>query len=393
MKKIIILIIGSLFVLSSCGISSRYSSSGGGQMFSDGIYSSAPSFRDRGQEAASKSELQALAEQTKASQIYLFGDHKDTVVIPDNMAATIRYDKNIGTSIMVAEFDPYDFTAGWYVDRYRWNSYMNLGMWNSIYYSGWYDPWYYSSIHNPWYYSGWYDPWYYGGWHDPWYYGYGYRGWYDPFYGYMHPRYCGWYGGWDPHYHHHHHHHPVTPPISGSYFGRDVYRGSRLETSGSRVIAGKPSASSPSSGSVTRRVSTTSRSSFGTSRTASVREVTGRRTTASSRPASSSASSGRATVSGQSSSSTTTAYRRPSGTAPRTSGSSTSSYSRSTGSYESNSYYNRSSSSSSNSSSYSRSSSSPSRSSYSSGSSGGGYSRSSSGGGGGYSRSSSGGHR
>ena len=362
MKKIIILLIGSLFVLSSCGISSRYSSSGGGQMFSDGIYSSAPSFRDRGQEAASKSELQALAEQTKASQIYLFGDHKDTVVIPDNMAATIRYDKNIGTSIMVAEFDPYDFTAGWYVDRYRWNSYMNLGMWNSIYYSGWYDPWYY------------------GGWHDPWYYGYGYRGWYDPFYGYMHPRYCGWYGGWDPHYHHHHHHHhhhPVTPPISGSYFGRDVYRGSRLETSGSRVIAGKPSASSPSSGSVTRRVSTTSRSSFGTSRTASVREVTGR-----------------ATVSGQSSSRTTTAYRRPSGTAPRTSGSSTSSYSRSTGSYESNSYYNRSSSSSSNSSSYSRSSSSPSRSSYSSGSSGGGYSRSSSGGGGGsYSRSSSGGHR
>ena len=175
-------------------------------MFSDGIYSSAPSFRDRGQEAASKSDLQALAEQTKASQIYLFGDHKDTVVIPDNMAATIRYDKNIGTSIMVAEFDPYDFTAGWYVDRYRWNSYMNLGMWNSIYYSGWYDPWYYSSIHNPWYYSGWYDPWYYGGWHDPWYYGYGYRGWYDPFYGYMHPRYCGWYGGWDPHYHHHHHH-------------------------------------------------------------------------------------------------------------------------------------------------------------------------------------------
>ena len=356
MKKIIILLIGSLFVLSSCGISSRYSSSGGGQMFSDGIYSSAPSFRARGQEAASKSELQALAEQTKASQIYLFGDHKDTVVIPDNMAATIRYDKNIGTSIMVAEFDPYDFTAGWYVDRYRWNSYMNLGMWNSIYYSRWHDPWYYSSIHNPWYYSGWYDPWYYGGWYDPWYYGYGYRGWYDPFYGYMHPRYCGWYGGWDPHYHHHHHHHPVTPPISGSYFGRDVYRGSRLETSGSRVIAGKPSASSPSSGSVTRRVSTTSRSSFGTSRTGSTREVSGR---------------------------STAAYRRPAGTTSRASGSSSSSYS-------------RSSSSSSNSSSYSRSSSSPSRSSYSSGSGGGGggYSRSSSGGGGGsYSRSSSGGRR
>jgi hypothetical protein len=383
MKKIFIFLSGALFILSSCGISSRYSSSDSGQKFSDGIYSSAPSRKDKQQEQISKTELQALAEQTKASQVYLFGDHKDTVMIPENMAATIRYDKQLGTSVTVAEFDPYDFTYGWYTDRYRWNSYWNLGMWNSVYYRGWHDPWYYGSYYGPWHYTGWYDPWYYGGWYDPWYYGYGYRGWYDPFYGYMHPYYCGWYGGWDPYYYPHHHHHHVVLPSPGTHQGREVYRGSRLETSGSRVIASNRPSSNPVSGSVSRRVSTTSRSSFGTSRTSATREALGRRTTSSGRPSAASQPSGRTNVSGQSSTRSTATYRRPSGTAPRVSGNSGSSYSRSTSSSGSNSSYSRSSSSSNNSSSYTRSYSSPSRSSYSSGSSGssGGYSRSSSGGG------------
>ena len=385
MKKIITLLSGALAIFTSCGISASYTSSDGGQRFADGIYSSSPTRKDKLAEQDSKAGLQELAEQTKASQIYLFGDRKDTVMIPENMAATIRYDRQLGTSVTVAEFDPYDFTYGWYTDRYRWNSYWNLGMWNSVYYRGWYDPWHYGSIHspwyyggfhNPWYYAGYYDPWYYGGWYDPWYYGYGWHGWYDPFYGYMHPHYCGWYGGWDPYYHHHHHHHHhISYPSSGTVQHREVYRGSRLETSGNRVLAGG-SSSKPSSGAVTRRVSTTSRSSFGTSRTASTREATGRRPAASS----------------QTSSRPAATYRRPAGTAPRVSGSSAP-YSRSSSTSGGTSTYSRSSSSSSSSSSYSRSYSTPSRSSYSSGSSGGGYSRSSSGGGGGYSRSSSGGRR
>ncbi len=386
MKKIIILLSGALIILTSCGISASYTSSGGGQKFTDGIYTYSPSRKDKKAEQDSKAELQALAEQTKASQIYLFGDRKDTVMIPENMAATIRYDKNLGTSVTVMGFDPYDFTTGWYADRYRWNNaYWHFGGYYNRYYSGWYDPWYYGSLyspwyygsfHSPWYYGGYYDPWYYGGWYDPWYYGFGYRGWYDPFYGYMHPHYCGWYGGWDP-YHHHHHH--VSYPSSGAIQHREVYRGSRLETSGNRVLAGG-SSSRPSSGNVTRRVSTTSRNSFGTSRTSSVREATGRR------PA----------VSSQSSSRSAATYRRPAGTSSRVSGSSSAPYSRSSSTTGSSSTYSRNSSSSNNSSTYSRSYSSPGRSSYSSGSSGGGggYSRSSSsGGGGGYSRSSSGGRR
>ena len=392
MKKIYMLLTGMLFILTSCGISSKYASSAEGQRFADGIYSSTPLQKDKAAEQASKAELQELAEQTKSSQIYLFGDQKDTVVIPENMAATIRYDKLSGTSVTVAEFDPYDFTSGWYADRYRWNS--------SWYYGGIHSPWYYGGYHNPWYYggayhAGWYDPWYYGGpyyggWYDPWYYGSAYYGWYDPwyyggpyyggwydpwYYGHLHPRYCGWYGAWEPHFHHHH----VGHPAGGSHQSREVYRGSRLATTGSsRILAGS---SSPSSkGSAVRSVSTTNRNSFGTSRSTSSRTVSGRSTASTSRPATASATSGRSSAT----------YRRPAGTAPRTSGR-TSTYD-SQSSSGNNSYYSRSSSSSS-SSSQSRSYSSPSRSSYSSGSSGGGYSRSSSGGGGGYSRSSSGGRR
>ena len=123
MKKIITLLSGALAIFTSCGISASYTSSDGGQRFADGIYSSSPTRKDKLAEQDSKAGLQELAEQTKASQIYLFGDRKDTVMIPENMAATIRYDRQLGTSVTVAEFDPYDFTYGWYTDRYRWNSY------------------------------------------------------------------------------------------------------------------------------------------------------------------------------------------------------------------------------------------------------------------------------
>ena len=375
MKYVFILLCGALFTLTSCGISSRYSSSGNEQMFSDAIYSSSPTRRDKNAEETSKEEVKKLTQKTQSSQIYLYGDIKDTVVIPENMAAHIKYDKLSGTSITVAEFDPYDYRSFWYADVYRWNDpYWYYGSRYSWHHHRWHNPWYYGSIHSPWYHGSWYDPWYYGGFYgsyyggfyDPWYYGgfydpwyYGYAGWYDPFYPYMRPHCYGWYGGWGPSYHHHHHH--VSHPSGGHLKGREVYRGSNLETSGKRAIAGTP-ASAPSSGKNTNRVATTSRRSFGTSTTNSTRQVQGR---------------------------SATSYRRPTGTtSSRSTGSSTTpAYTRSSSSNASSSY-NRSSSS------HGGSYTSPSRSSYSSGSSsGGGYTRSSSSSGSGYSRSSSGGRR
>ena len=108
MKKIITLLAGALFIFSSCGTTARYSSADSGQRFADEIYSSTPSYKDKNATEASKAGLQELAEKTRSSQIYLFGDKKDSVMIPENMAATIRSDENLGNSVTVAEFEPYD---------------------------------------------------------------------------------------------------------------------------------------------------------------------------------------------------------------------------------------------------------------------------------------------
>ena len=135
MKKIIILLAGALFILSSCGISSRYSSSDNTQRFSDGIYSSTPSLKDKNAEQESKAELQKLTQKTQASQIYIYGNQIDTLVIPENMMANIRYDNVAGTSIMVTDYDPY------------------------LYYGGYYDPWYYGGYYRG-YYGGYYSSYY-----------------------------------------------------------------------------------------------------------------------------------------------------------------------------------------------------------------------------------------
>ena len=215
MKKSSVLLIAAAVLLSSCGTAAQMASSDSGQRFADGIYSSAPSIRSRAEKVEDKAETQALVEKTKASQIYLFGDRKDTVMIPDNMAATIKYDREIGSTVVSVYENPYD----WRNNIDPWYYYSPYSVGSSWYWSRHYNPWYYTGAwgYPYWRYSSWYfDPWYYGGFYDPWYYGFGYAGywgWYDPWY-YMHPHYAGWYGGWyDPYWgHHHHHHHPGHKP-------------------------------------------------------------------------------------------------------------------------------------------------------------------------------------
>jgi hypothetical protein len=383
MKNIIILLIGTFaLTLTSCGTFAAYSE-GNTQKFDDGIYASAPSLKNRSETTADKQEIDALIQQTKESPVYLFGDKKDSIIIPENMAATVRFDKDLGTSVTIASFDPYGIHPDYWNSPWYYNYYSSPWSYRGYYdpwdygYSSWryrYDPWYYR--YDPWYYR--HDPWYYGGWYsgfyDPWYYSY--AGYYDPFHHYMHPYYCGWYGAWDPYYGAIHH----RPPYGGCHHhiggssgsSKGVYRGSRQETvsTSNKVVAGNR-VSSGAPASTTRKTATTSRSSFGTSRTASTRAVVGRSTTTS-----------------RSSSGSTTTYRKPAGTtrkAPGVDSSSdnkTSSYSRTP-----------SRSSSGSTPSYNRGSS------YSGGSSSGSYNRSSSGGsyhGGGHSgvsRSSSGSRR
>ena len=256
MKKSTVLLIAAAVMLSSCGTAAQMASSDSGQRFADGIYSNAPSIRTKAEKMEDKAETEALVEKTKASEIYLFGDKKDTVLIPDNMAATIKYDRENRSTVVSVYENPYDWRNGimdpwdfytpysigstWYWSRH-WNPWYYNGAWA---YSTWrYRSWYY----DPWYYSSWYyDPWYYGGWYDPWYYG-GFWG-ISPWYGWY-PHYAGWYGGWyDPYWGHHlrpgyipgHNHGGPSHHPDKDHKPR-VYKGTRHSTGSDRVFAGTSS--------------------------------------------------------------------------------------------------------------------------------------------------------
>jgi hypothetical protein len=177
MKKNSLLMIAVALILSSCGIASQYASSSGEARFQDGIYNSSPSFRSKAEKSESRSQTDALIEETKASRIYLFGEKKDTVMIPQNMSASIRYDKSIASTVVTVGENPYS----WQYNVDPWYYYTPYSIGSSWYWSRHYDPWYWNRwSYSPWsYYGGWYDPYYYGGWYDPWYYGY--AGWYGLF--------------------------------------------------------------------------------------------------------------------------------------------------------------------------------------------------------------------
>ena len=183
-------------ILCSCGTLNQVGSSDGSQRFQDGIYGKAPSLKSKAEKETQTAQAEALAEKTKGSTIYLFGDKKDSVYIPKQMAAKISFNNELGTTVTVSDQDwryddrwayytPYSIGSSWYWSRHYDPWYWNSWSYRPWHYRGWYDPWYYNS-----WYGGWYDPWYYGGWHDPWFYtGWYYGGWYDPWY----------YGGWGHH--------------------------------------------------------------------------------------------------------------------------------------------------------------------------------------------------
>ncbi len=258
MKKSSLLLIAVSLILAGCGTVAKMADSTSSARFEDGIYSSTPSFMSRTEKQAAQNETDALVERTKASKIYLFGEKKDTVMIPENMSARIQYDKELGSTVVTVGENPYDWQN--YIDPWGYYSpYTPYSIGSSWYWSRHYNPWYWDAwSYNPWYYryggwyGGWYDPWYYGygGWYDPWYYG----GWY----GYMHPYYCGWYGGWDPYWHHHHHHGPIY--VGGGK--DDRWHGSRHSTGSDRVFTSRVSTRGGigSSSRVGRTASTTSAS-------------------------------------------------------------------------------------------------------------------------------------
>ncbi len=201
MKKSLILVPMCFAVLlTSCGTSSYYASSG----FEDGIYYR-PSGESRTEALADNKEVQQLIEQTRKeaagfSDTLVISGTGNTVDIPfaPGSRYTIYQTDSINQLNINFNFD--DWYPGYgFMDYY---SYWDWRYWNvfgpSWYRWGTYDPWYW----------GWYDPWY-GGWSwsfryawdchfglfgwtfpgywGPGYWGPGYWGWYDPWYGWGYP--------------------------------------------------------------------------------------------------------------------------------------------------------------------------------------------------------------
>ena len=228
MKMTSILILGALLSLASCGMIAQSASSDDGSRFQDGIYSSSPSFSTRAEKAASKNATDSLIAMTKGSPIYLFGDKKDTVMIPENFSAMIRYDQKVGGTVITVGENPYNWiwdlenNYGYYYGPYSLGSSWYWSRHYSPYYTSYYSPYWSSWSYNPWFHISYYDPWYYGSYYDPWYYGgywghyYGsYWGWHDPWHHYHH--HCGWYS-----HHHHKPHHGPSHIVSGNHHGQKL---------------------------------------------------------------------------------------------------------------------------------------------------------------------------
>ena len=146
MKKTSVLLIAAALILSSCGIIAQQASSDEGHRYQDGLYGSTPSFRTKAQKETSQKETAELINRTKASEIYLFGDKKDTIAIPENMSARIQYDQKVGGTVVTVGENPYDW---------RWDLENNYGYYYGPYSIG--SSWYWSRHYSP-YWSAYYSP-------------------------------------------------------------------------------------------------------------------------------------------------------------------------------------------------------------------------------------------
>ena len=337
MKKSLLLALATAVILSSCGTLASLSPSSDGHRFQDGVYGKAPSFRTKTDKATELAESQSLVDKTKGSVIYLFGDKKDTVYVPKEMAARISFSNELGTTVTVTDNDydwrydntwawytPYSIGSSWYWSRHYNPWYSSAWAFSPWYYGGFHDPWFYGGFYSPWYYSGFYDPWFYGGYYDPWYYG----GFYSPWYygGFYGPHYYGWYGGWDPFWPGHHHGYHPAP----DHHGKEVWRGPRHETGSDRVFASRTTSRGGLGSSASARREVATGTSKSVTRASATGSTTARRTAVRTAPSTRTSSAVRGT-SGQSSAAATTGtgtqtsrsnYRRPVATTPAGSGTS-----------------------------------------------------------------------
>ena len=119
MKMRTLLMLAAFCMVTSCGTMSRLASTGNGQKFQDGIYGKSPDLISKAEKAEGKAKTEELIAKTKESPIYLFGDRKDTVMIPEDHMATVRYDQKLGSTVVTVTENPYD----WRNNINPWSSY------------------------------------------------------------------------------------------------------------------------------------------------------------------------------------------------------------------------------------------------------------------------------
>ena len=205
MKTHVLFIASVLLALTSCGTTASLSQAPA-QKYQDGIYYR-PQSLSLDAQAAKLTATDDLIARTKSSAVFVKTVGKvDTLVIPENMSANIKFNhKDSTTTVSLYDLDDldwyrwnyspwyYGFGSPYYWGSHRWYRSMYYGFYSPF----WYDPFWYDPFWGPSWSFGWYDPfwgpsWRFGFgpfWYDPWYYGYGYAGWYDPwYYGTRNPR-------------------------------------------------------------------------------------------------------------------------------------------------------------------------------------------------------------
>lgn len=230
MKKRLAILFSAAIALTSCGTAARYASSE--QRYPDGIYYSRNDNTSAVQ--AETEDISQLVSETQQTQLLLFGDRKDTLVIPENKSAVIKFNGTAGTTVAITD-DPF---TDCYYNSTPWEYY------RPVVYTSWaWDPWYYGR------YWGYYDSWYWSRWYyDPWYWGYS-SIWWDPWF--YNPYFWG--APRLPYHPHVHHHHDIMHGPAGG--GPDRYYGHRTSSGSSvrRTYASRNGSSTSVSGTSTVR--------------------------------------------------------------------------------------------------------------------------------------------
>ena len=190
MKRHIIITLAALAALTSCVSMTRVAQDTSSR-YQDGIYYALSTSNPVTE--VSDTETQNLINKTRGSQIFLKSDEKvDTLFIPQNMSATLKFNDNNSLSSITLNDRPswnaywgysylaspfYPYYSAWYNpyslrSRIYYRDMVWTFGWDPFYYR-WYDPFYWDIYYSPYYYSSWYySPFYYDYWYSPFYYGY-----------------------------------------------------------------------------------------------------------------------------------------------------------------------------------------------------------------------------